>query len=326
MADTFDPYHKWLGIPPQDQPPNHYRLLGINRFETDPDVIDAAANQRMGYIQSCAAGPHIALSQKLLNEVAAARVCLLDPRRRGDYDAQLKKQFAPPKTERMVAEKTRPRMTPPNVKTGSPPPREASDEVALGPLGAATPSTNAGSVSARGKKKSSQTTLMAIGLAVAVVAGIGAWLAFSGGGGSNVAGDYPGVVIDDIQAQNRENWTIMTDGNPIDGQYLIDDKKGDGAHTLEFSTAHLEKGYYKVLLAYVPGQDRASNVKVLILSADGAKSVLVDQRVPPEVGGKFHLLHDDVRFSGDERQKVQITNGNADGVVSVDAIQFIKNP
>jgi len=25
--DRFDPYHKWLGIPPAEQPLNHYRLL-----------------------------------------------------------------------------------------------------------------------------------------------------------------------------------------------------------------------------------------------------------------------------------------------------------
>ncbi len=37
---TFAPYHKWLGIPPADQPANHYRLLGLNLFESDPDVID----------------------------------------------------------------------------------------------------------------------------------------------------------------------------------------------------------------------------------------------------------------------------------------------
>ena len=29
MAANFDPYYKWLGIPPEEQPPNHYRLLGI---------------------------------------------------------------------------------------------------------------------------------------------------------------------------------------------------------------------------------------------------------------------------------------------------------
>mgnify|MGYP001446848472 CR=1 FL=1 len=41
MSD-FDPYHKWLGIPPHDQPADHYRLLGIERFENDVDVISLA--------------------------------------------------------------------------------------------------------------------------------------------------------------------------------------------------------------------------------------------------------------------------------------------
>jgi len=40
----FDPYHKWLGIPPDEQPPDHYRLLAVRRFEDDPDVIAAAAD------------------------------------------------------------------------------------------------------------------------------------------------------------------------------------------------------------------------------------------------------------------------------------------
>src|SRR5262245_15054831 len=80
----FDPYHKWLGIQPKDQPPNHYRLLGIEVFESDPDVIDAAANKQMAYLQGCSTGPQVALCQKLLNEVAAARLCLLDQRRKAE--------------------------------------------------------------------------------------------------------------------------------------------------------------------------------------------------------------------------------------------------
>ena len=48
MSDTFDPYYKWLGIPPKDQPPNHYRLLGIDLFTPDPDVIESAAGPADG--------------------------------------------------------------------------------------------------------------------------------------------------------------------------------------------------------------------------------------------------------------------------------------
>ena len=43
MAKVFDAYHEWLGIAPKDQPPNHYRLLGIDLGESSPDVISNAA-------------------------------------------------------------------------------------------------------------------------------------------------------------------------------------------------------------------------------------------------------------------------------------------
>jgi len=33
MSEAFNPYHKWLGIPTDEIPPNHYRLLGISPFE-----------------------------------------------------------------------------------------------------------------------------------------------------------------------------------------------------------------------------------------------------------------------------------------------------
>lgn len=90
----FDPYRKWLGIPPWEQPANHYRLLGINIFEDDPDVIEAAADRQMAHIRNYQAGQHSALSQKLLNELAAARVCLLDPERKKAYDGELRLEIS----------------------------------------------------------------------------------------------------------------------------------------------------------------------------------------------------------------------------------------
>ncbi len=90
MQEPFDPYHKWLAITPREQPPDHYRLLGISRFEADPDVIAHAADQRMSHLRGFQTGPHAAESQRLLNEVAAARVTLMDPRRRASYDALLR--------------------------------------------------------------------------------------------------------------------------------------------------------------------------------------------------------------------------------------------
>ena len=92
MADSFDPYHKWLGIPPRDQPADHYRLLGVERFEDDSDVLSLAADQRMHFLRSFQNGERAKLSQQLLNEIAAARVCLLDEKKKAAYDANLKQK------------------------------------------------------------------------------------------------------------------------------------------------------------------------------------------------------------------------------------------
>ena len=93
--DSFDPYHKWLGIPPHLQPAHHYRLLGVAEFETDADVIDAAANQRMSSLHEMAGGPLVEHSQRLLNEIAAARLTLLDPEKKSAYDRQLRAAARP---------------------------------------------------------------------------------------------------------------------------------------------------------------------------------------------------------------------------------------
>jgi len=95
MTDPFDPYHVWLGIPPEQQPPNHYRLLAIELFENSPDVIASAADRQMVHLRTFQTGKHAAESQKLLNQVAAAKVCLLDPKKKAVYDQQLRQRLQP---------------------------------------------------------------------------------------------------------------------------------------------------------------------------------------------------------------------------------------
>ena len=90
MPDDFNPYHVWLSIRPEEQPPNHYRLLGLQLFETNADVIDSAADRQMAHLRTFQSGKHGDLTQRLLNEVAAARICLLDPKKRAAYDQQLR--------------------------------------------------------------------------------------------------------------------------------------------------------------------------------------------------------------------------------------------
>lgn len=89
MSEEFDPYRKWLGIAPHEQPPHHYRLLGIAPFEDDPDVIENAADRQMAHVRTYQSGRYRDFSQKILNELSAAKIMLLDPARKAEYDAEL---------------------------------------------------------------------------------------------------------------------------------------------------------------------------------------------------------------------------------------------
>ena len=92
-SNAFDPYYKWLGIPPSEQPPDHYRLLGLARFESAPDVISNAADQRMIYLRSFQSGEHADDAARLLNEISVARRMLLSPAK--------EMAVAPPPTDRL---------------------------------------------------------------------------------------------------------------------------------------------------------------------------------------------------------------------------------
>jgi len=88
--ESFDPYLKWLGIRDKTRPVNYYRLLGIELFEEDPEVIGEAADRQMGHVRTHQTGRYSQASQQLLNELARAKVCLLNAGRREEYNTQLR--------------------------------------------------------------------------------------------------------------------------------------------------------------------------------------------------------------------------------------------
>ena len=86
----FDALHKWLGIPPNEQPPNHYRLLGVANYESDLDVIDAAADRQLSFLHELTRSEHAELAAQISNRVSLARLCLLHPNKKAAYDESLK--------------------------------------------------------------------------------------------------------------------------------------------------------------------------------------------------------------------------------------------
>jgi hypothetical protein len=92
----FDPYHKWLGIPAEQQPPSYYQLLGVDPRETDPEVIEEMAVRQTSHVRTYQTGPHAEECRRLLTEIAQARRGLLDPARRRVYDQGLRRARATP--------------------------------------------------------------------------------------------------------------------------------------------------------------------------------------------------------------------------------------
>jgi hypothetical protein len=93
-AMSFDPYYDWLGIPPEEQPPHHYRLLGLSLYESNADAISNASDRLAAHLHSFQTGPRAGISQQLLYDIGQARLCLLDPQMKAGYDDRLRERLA----------------------------------------------------------------------------------------------------------------------------------------------------------------------------------------------------------------------------------------
>jgi len=86
----FDPYYKWLGIPPDQQPPNHYQLMRLEPFESDTEVIVHTYNKELKALEQYKEGEHADQVQRLCDDLEEAHRCLLNPTDRAAYDDQLR--------------------------------------------------------------------------------------------------------------------------------------------------------------------------------------------------------------------------------------------
>jgi hypothetical protein len=135
--------------------------------------------------------------------------------------------------------------------------------------------------------------------------------------------DLPGVVVDDTKAKLVGKWIQSTSVGPyIEAGYLHDDNRAKGQMTATFEPEALEPGQYEVRLAYSPGSNRASNALVRVFSADGESTRRINQTQAPDIQNAFVSLGK-YRFEKDGQAFVLINNEDSDGVVIVDAVQFL---
>ncbi len=133
----------------------------------------------------------------------------------------------------------------------------------------------------------------------------------------------PGIVLDEGQAKVVGGWSTSATIPPFVGSgYLTDNNADKGQRTVTFTPVIPQSGRYEVRFAYTAHANRASNVPVTILHADGENTVVVNEREAPPLGGHFVSLGT-FRFEKDGAGYVLISNEGTDGYVIVDALQFI---
>ena len=143
--------------------------------------------------------------------------------------------------------------------------------------------------------------------------------------GKNITpGSLPGIVLDEGQAKVvGVGWSASSTVQPYVGSgYLTDNNTDKGQGSVTFTPALPLSGRYEVRFAYTAQANRASNVPVTILHADGENTVVVNEREAPPIGGHFVSLGT-FRFEKDGAGYVLISNEGTDGYVIVDALQLI---
>ncbi|MBI3855874.1 MAG: DUF1553 domain-containing protein [Planctomycetes bacterium] len=133
--------------------------------------------------------------------------------------------------------------------------------------------------------------------------------------------DLPGIVVDDAKAEKIGDWKHSTySGTYIGAGYVHDDGGGKGDRSLTFHP-DLVAGTYEVRFAYSPGASRATNVPVTILSAEGEKTITVNEQENPPIDGRFVSLGT-FRFENNQGY-VMVANEGTKGHVTADAIVFL---
>jgi hypothetical protein len=142
-------------------------------------------------------------------------------------------------------------------------------------------------------------------------------------GKSIAAHELPGIVIDDSEAKVVGPWKHSKHVRTFIGEgYLTDDNTGKGEKTLTFTPVIPQTGRFELRLAYTHLANRANNVRVSILHADGEDAIFVDQTQPPPIDGRFVSLGK-FRFEKDGAGYVLVSNDSTKGYVTIDAVQLL---
>lgn len=140
---------------------------------------------------------------------------------------------------------------------------------------------------------------------------------------TNEAGKPGGIVLDDEAGEFTGDWVSSSKQAALVGKgYRHDNNREQGDKSARFTPRIPTAGDYEVRLIYIATDNRATRVPVTIVSADGEKTVTVNERQELLVNGVPRALGV-FKFAAGASGSITISNAGADGFVVVDAVQFV---
>ncbi len=135
---------------------------------------------------------------------------------------------------------------------------------------------------------------------------------------------HAGIVVDDRDAKKTGLWKDSTYSKDFVGEgYVHDDNANKGQASIAFSTRLPKSGKYEVRLSHSPGSSRASQVPVTVETAEGIKTVSLDQR-QVEIQPMWTSLGE-FEFTSEADAVVTLSNAGTSGYVIADAVQFLSD-
>ena len=132
-----------------------------------------------------------------------------------------------------------------------------------------------------------------------------------------------GVVVDDLQATLKGEWTRSTSNDGyVAENYIHDGARGKGAKEVAYKVRIPGDGKFEVRVSYTEGTNRDRKVPVLIRHADGEVIRHIDQTKTPPIDGSFISLGT-YDFLIGEWEAVVISNKGTTAHVIADAVQFL---
>jgi ribulose 1,5-bisphosphate synthetase/thiazole synthase len=132
-----------------------------------------------------------------------------------------------------------------------------------------------------------------------------------------------GLVIDDTEAELNGKWTHGEGLKPYVGKHYS--YSSDPTASARFPFSVKQTGNYEVRIYFQPHENRAKTAPITLLTADGEKTVTVDQtkapKAPKDPQGAYSL--GTYKFTAGEESAVIFRTTNAGGNVHLDAVQVL---